>query len=102
MQPEDTKEPMVGLVGAVNTIYHVTEVERACVQRIPFAAGHEPRWIFWRMPCGHLLVRADALAARPGEAFASNADAAAQCFSVTAHRIEKVMRGINDDGPGRL
>ena len=79
-----------GLIGAVNTIQRLAEIERACAERIARSARHEPRQI--RLPIDHFRRRmpirpfrhsADPLGTVPGESIAADADAVAQSLSTT-------------------
>src|SRR5690242_14817080 len=89
------------LVGAVDAIDGITEIERASAERIGFAAGHEAWQVrlaldhfLWREPVRPFLHAADALGARPGETFATDADAITNGLAVAEHQIEVRVRGI--------
>ena len=55
-----------------------------------------------RIPIRPLGLARDLLDARPGEAFAADADAVADRLAVAEHVIEDGVRGIDDDGAGRF
>jgi hypothetical protein len=97
------------LIGAVDTIDRVPEVESARPERVAFAAGRKTRQVrlaldhlFRRMPVRPLAHPAYALNARPGEAFPTDADAVAHRFALAEHQIEKRVRGVDDDGASGL
>ena len=97
------------LIGAVDAIFGVAEIEGARSQRVAFAAGRKARQVrlardhlFRRMPVRPLAHTADALSARPGEPIPADADAVAQRFTVAEHQIEKRVRCVDDDGASGL
>src|ERR1039457_1533130 len=55
-----------------------------------------------RIPVRPLGLARDLLDARPGEALAADAAAVADRLAVAEHEIEEGVRGIDDDGAGRL
>src|SRR5690242_9993330 len=84
-----------GLIGAVNAIHGVAEIERARAERVAFAAGHEARQI--RLPLDHFLRRMpvrpfahvfDTFDTGPSESFASDAHAVAQRLAAAEHQIK--------------
>ena len=98
-----------GLVGAVDAVERLAEIERARAERIAFAARHEARQIGLaldhfrrRMPVRPLGHFRDAFRARPGEAFAADADAVAHRLPVAEHEIEIRVGGIDHERAGRL
>ena len=55
-----------------------------------------------RIPVRPLGLARNLFDARPGEALAADADAVADRLAVAEHEIEERVRGIDDDGAGRL
>src|SRR6476659_3991768 len=97
------------LIGAVDAIDGVAQIEGARAERIAFAAGHETRQIrlsldhfFRRMPVRPLAHVADTFGTGPSEAFASDADAVTQRLAAAEHQIEERVRRIDNDGARRL
>src|ERR1039457_3048797 len=110
MQPLDTCLPMVvgSLVPWMRYSLPPRYIARA-PSGLPGAAGDHARQL--RLARDHLLRRIpvrplglarDMLHARPGEALATDADAVADRLAVAEHVIEGGVRGIDDDGAGRL
>src|SRR5438477_5021789 len=92
------------LIGAVNAVDRVAEVECARAERVARTAGHEPRQIWLaldhfrrRDPIRPLRFARDAKQARPLEAVAAHADAVAYRPVVAQHEIQKALRGVDDD-----
>jgi hypothetical protein len=97
------------LIGAVDAIFGVAEIEGARSHWVAFAAGRKARQVrlardhlFRRMPVRPLAHTADALSARPGEPIPADADAVAQRFTLAEHQIEKGVRCVDDDGASGL
>src|SRR5262249_975241 len=97
------------LIGAVDAVNRLAEIERARTERIAIAAGHEARQIglaldhfFRRMPIGPFRHSGHLFRAGPGEALAADADAVTQRLAVAEHEIEIGVRRIDDDRAGRL
>src|SRR5262249_40951912 len=98
-----------GLIGSVNAVQRLAEIERACAERIARSARHEPRQIRLtidhlrrRMPIRPLRHSADPLSTVPGESFAADTDAIAQSFSTTEDEVEIRVRGIDNERAGGL
>src|SRR3974390_916192 len=98
-----------GLVGAVDAIERVAEIESARAEWIARATCHDARQIGLaldhlrrREPVRPFLHARDALRARPGEAFAADADAVAQRLAVPEHEIKVGVRRIDDERARRL
>src|ERR1700730_17774650 len=97
------------LIGAVDAIDGVAEVESAGAQRIAFAAGHEARQIglpldhfFRRMPVRPLAHVTDTFGTGPSEPVASDADTVTQRLAAAEYQIEERVRRIDHDRAGRL
>src|SRR5690606_4725067 len=97
------------LVGAVDAVERLAEIERARAERVAGAAGHHARQV--RLALDHLgrrepirpfLHPRDAFVAGPGEAFAADADAVAERLAVAKHQIEVGIGGVDDHRAGRL
>src|ERR1700688_1778816 len=97
------------IVGAMDAIFAAAEIHGARTERIARAAGGHARQV--RLARDHFLRRIPARAlgfalhlldARPGEAFAADADAVADRLAIAEHVIEEGVWGIDDDGAGRL
>src|SRR5262245_33387681 len=95
------------LVGAVDAVDGVAEVERARAQRVAGAAGHEAgqvrlarnhlgRW----GPVGPFRLARDRQEAGPLETFAADADAVAQRPVVALDHVEEALRRVDHDGSG--
>ncbi len=67
-------------------------------RQIGLAGDHFRR----RGPIRPLRLLGDGLGARPGEAVAADADAVAHRLAIAEHQVEIGVRGIDDDGAGRL
>src|SRR6516165_4781487 len=98
-----------GLIGAVDTVFRVTEIHRACPKRIGFTPGHEARQV--GLALNHLLRRqpvrpffhaADVLGARPSEALTTYTNPVANCLAMAERQVKVGVRRIDDDGSGRL
>ena len=98
-----------GLICAVDTVFRVAEIHRACPKRIGLTTGHETWQI--RLALNHLLRRkpirpffhaANVLGTRPGEALTPDSDAVANCLAVAERQVEVGVRRIDDDRSGRL
>ena len=81
----------------------------ARAERIGLAASHEPRQVrlardhlLWREPVRPFFHAADALGARPGEAFAADPYAVTDRLSVTERQVEVSVRRVDEDGAGWL
>ena len=97
------------IVGAVDAIFGAAEIHGAGAERIARAAGHHARQIRLardhlgrRIPVRPLGLARYLLDARPGEALAADADAVTDRLAVAEHVIKEGVRGIDDDGAGRL
>ena len=93
----------------MDAVHRAAQIKRARAERIGRAASDEARQIGLavdhlrrRSPVRPLGLALDAFGARPGEAFAADADAVAQRLAVAEHVIEERVRRIDDDGAGRL
>ena len=93
------------LVGAVNAIFRMPDVERAGTQRIAGPSGHEAGQI--RLPFDHLGRRApvrplrlagDPMNARPLKADPPDPDPIADGAVVALNHIKKALRRADDDG----
>src|SRR5580704_6558895 len=104
MHPEDTSADGRRLIGPVDPIDRVTEIEGPSAERIGFAPGHEA----WQIGLAHdhLLRRSpiwplqhprDSFHAGPSEALAADAYPVAQCLAVAEHKIKVGARRIDDD-----
>ena len=97
------------LIGAVDAIDRLAEIESARAERIAVTAGHEARQIglaldhfFRRMPIRPLRHLGNPLGARPSEALAAHADAVAQRLALAEHEIEVGILRVDDERAGRL
>src|SRR5207244_11469778 len=84
------------LVGAVNAVDRLSEIEGAGTQRITRSAGHEPRQIGLaldhfgrRIPIRPFLHAGETLDAGPGESLASHADAIPHRLAVAEHQVKE-------------
>ena len=98
-----------GLVGAVDAVERVAEIHGARAERIARPARHLPRQIRLaldhfrrREPIRPFLHLGNALGAGPGEALAADAHAVADRLAAAEHQIEVGVRGIDNNGAGRL
>ncbi len=98
-----------GSVGAVDAVDGAAEIHGAGAERVLRAAGHEARQIGLalhhfrgRRPIRPLGLARDGLGARPGEAFAADADAVADRLAVAEHVIEIGVGRIDDHRAGGL
>ena len=89
----------------MDAVFSVAQIHRARAERIGLATSHEPRQVrlardhlLWREPVGPFFHAADALDARPGEAFAADAYAVTDRLSVTERQVEVSVRRVDDDG----
>ena len=97
------------LIGAVDAVFSIAQIHRARTERIGLAPGHEA-WqvrlardhLLWRQPVGPLFHTADALGARPGEAFAADTDAVTDRLAVAERQVKVGIRRVDNDGAGRL
>src|SRR5208337_4996437 len=92
------------LVGAMDTIDGLPEIERARAQGVAWTAGHEPRQIGLafnhfrrRPPVRPLLLARNALQAGPLEAFAAHADAVAKGPVVPLQHVKETLLRVDDD-----
>src|SRR5271166_627804 len=88
----------LGLVGPVNAVDRLSEVEGAGAHRITRSARHEPRQIWLaldhlrrRAPVRPFLLAGYFLQARPLEALAADANAIAERAIVRLHEIEEAL-----------
>src|SRR5262249_6369553 len=97
------------LIGAVDAVYGITEIHRTRAEWIGFTASHESRQI--GLACDHLLRRkpvrpffhsADALGARPSEAFATDTNAVTDRLAVVERQVKVGVRRIDNDSAGWL
>ena len=108
--PDETAWPIVSrLVGAVDAVDRLAEIERARAHRIARAAGHEARQVGLaldhlrrRPPVGPFLLARYFEQALPLEAVAADADAVADGAVAALHEVEEALLGVDDDGAGRL
>src|SRR5208337_877087 len=97
------------LVGAMDAIDGLAEIERARAHRVARAAGHEARQIGlaldhlrWRTPVRPFLLAGNLLQPGPLEAVAADADAVAQRAVVRLDQVEEALFGVDDDRAGRF
>src|SRR6185437_934219 len=97
------------LVGAVYAVERVAEIHGARAERITVPTRHDARQIGLaldhlrrREPVRPFLQLGNALSAGPGEAFAADAHAVANRLTAAEYQIEVGIRGIDNDGAGRL
>src|SRR5689334_11225548 len=97
------------LVGAVNAVKRLAEIERARAKWIAFTTSHEARQIGLtldhlggRMPIRPLGHAGDLLGAGPGETLTSDADAVAHRLAARHHEIKVGVRRIDHDRADRL
>jgi hypothetical protein len=93
----------------VNTVVGAADIHGARAERITGAARDHARQIGLaldhlgrRIPIRPLGLAHDRMHARPGEAFAADADAVAHRLAVAEDEIKEGVRRIDDDGAGRL
>src|SRR5882724_1550220 len=112
-QPEaagrDGGADRIGPVGAVDTIDGGAEIHRTGAEWIARPAGHEPRQIGLardhlrrRCPVRPLRLARDVEQSLPLESLAADTDAIAQRAAASLNQIEMALRGLDDDGAGRL
>jgi hypothetical protein len=97
------------LIGAVEAVFSIAQIHRARAERIGLATSHKA-WevrlardhLLWRQPVRPFFHRADALSARPGEAFAADAYAVTDRLTVTARQVKVSVRRVDNDGAGWL
>src|SRR5262245_55200486 len=98
-----------GLIGAVDAVHRLPEIESARAERVGLAASHEARQI--RLAYDHLLRRIPIrplrhprhlLHAGPSKALATDANPVAQRLAVAEHEIKVGVRRIDDDRARRL
>ena len=94
----------VGIVGAVNAIEGVAEIERHGAERVLDAAGHLLRQapvaiahLLGRMPVRPLGLAADRLRAGPGEALAAHGDRVVQRFGRGLDQEQLATLAVDDD-----
>src|SRR5271165_123163 len=99
----------LGLVGAMNAIDGLPEIEGARPHRVAWATGHEARQIGLtldhlrrRAPVGPFLLARYSLQARPLEAVASDANAIAKRAVVGLDEVEETLARVDDDGARRF
>src|SRR5260370_5997301 len=97
------------LIGAVNAIHSVAEVECAGAERIAGASRHETRQIGlardhfgWRSPIWPFALAGDFQKAGPPETIAANADAVTDRPAIRLNHIEQPLGCVHDDRAGRL
>src|SRR4029077_14240676 len=97
------------LIGAVDAVFGIAQIHGARAERIGLAPGHEARHVrlardhlLWRQPVRPFFHAADALGARPGEAFAADTYAVTDRLSVTERQVEVSVRRVDEDGAGWL
>src|SRR5271166_5926222 len=97
------------LVGAMDAIDGLAEIERARAHRVARATGHEARQVGLaldhlrrRPPVGPFLLAGDLLQARPLEAVAADADAVAKSPIVRLNEVEEALARVDDDRARRL
>ena len=98
----------LGVVGAVDAVERVAEIERLRAERVLQAAGHlvgQARvtgdHLFRRVPVGPGLLAADHFRAGPGEALAADRDRILICLARRQDEVERPPRAIDDDRVGR-
>src|SRR5262249_18570980 len=98
-----------GVMGAVDAVHRLAEIERARTERIGLAACHEARQIglahdhlLRRIPIRPLRHPRDLLHAGPSKALAADADPVTQRLAVAEHEIEVGVRRIDDDRARRF
>src|ERR1041385_1343138 len=97
------------LIGAVDSIHRVAEIECARAERIARTPGHPARQIrlaldhlLGRRPVRPLLLLGDLQKSLPLEAVAADADAVADRAAAGLHHIKIPLVGVDDDGAGRF
>ena len=91
----------------MDAVFSIAQIHRARPERIGLAPSHEPGQVrlardhlLWRDPVRPFFHAADALAARPSEAFAADADAVTNRPSLPKDQVEVSVRRVDDDGAG--